>query len=146
MIVLGHGIILRVKDSQQAGWMARVIAGRLDRILINRILFNLVVAGGHDDQVHPRGAHLVLNRPLGAAAESDHSQHGGHADGHPDHGERGLQFILAQRLEGDGKTVAKRHYAFSSMRSGISTISARAVRRRSLIWSDTTTPSLKAIM
>src|ERR1700733_3184671 len=146
MIVLCHGIIFGMKDSQQAGWLARVIGGRLDCVLIGRILLDLVVAGGDDDQVHSRGAHLVLDRRLGATAESDHRQHGGHADGHPDHGQRSLQFILAQRREGDRKTVAERHYAFSSMRSGISTISARAVRRRSLIWSDTTTPSLKATM
>src|ERR1700691_5681 len=146
MIVLCHGIILGMKDAQETGSMARVIAGRFDRILIDGILFDLVVAGGDDDQVHARSTHLVLNRRLGSAAESDHGEHGGHTDGHADHGQRGLQFILAQRLDSDLETLAERHYAFSSMRIGISTISARAVRRRSLIWSDTTTPSLKATM
>src|ERR1700678_430968 len=146
MIVLRHGIILGMKDAHESGPMSRVIAGWLDRIFIDRILFDLVVAGGDDDQVHTRGAHLVLNRSLGSAAESDHGEHGGHADGHADHGQRGLQFILAQRLDSDLEAVAKRHYAFPSMANGISTISARAVRLRSFIWSDTTTPSLKATM
>src|ERR1700677_3888776 len=144
MIVLCHGIILGMKDAQEAGSMARVIAGRFERVLIDCVLFDLVVAGGDDDQVHSRSTHLILNRRLGTAAKSDHGEHGGHADGHADHGQRGLQFILAQRLDSDLEAVAKRHYAFPSMANGISTISARAVRLRSFIWSDTTTPSLKA--
>src|SRR5262249_20770655 len=73
--------------------------------------FYVVISRRDDDQVHPRGFNLILDRGLRSTAERDHREHGGHADRQPDHRQSRLQLVLRQRSYRDLEAGPGRHQA-----------------------------------
>ena len=101
MVVLFHRVVFGMPHRDKE----RPVVFEQVALLFHRacivVRFRFVIAGGDDDGVHPGRAYLVLDRGLRAAAKRDHGQNRRHADGDSDHGERRLQFVAAQRAEGD---------------------------------------------
>jgi hypothetical protein len=51
------------------------------------------------EHVLPHAGHLVLNQLLRALSERDHRESRRHADDDAEHGQRGLDFVLSERME-----------------------------------------------
>ena len=63
------------------------------------LLLRPPVAGADGQLVEARGAHLLLDRFLGAGANGHHREHRGHADRHAEQRQPGLQPVPAERLQ-----------------------------------------------
>ena len=74
---------------------------------------HLVIAGPHDDEVHPGRADLLIDGRLRAAADRDHREHRRDTNRDADHRERALQLVAGERLEGDAETGTDRHQCVS---------------------------------
>ena len=61
-------------------------------------------AGGDRHDVRAGASNAILDRRLGAVADGDHHDHGGHTDDHPERSERRAHSVAAERVHSNGQS------------------------------------------